>query len=144
VATVYVAAVSGSTCAFLLGRFVFRDFLQRRYKDYKLFRAIDKAVASEGWRLVFLLRLCPLAPFTILNYTFGITSIKLLHFAIGGFGMLPGAVVYVFVGTTISNIADAVDGNYDGGYIYIVMLVVGTLLGVFAVVYISIITKRYL
>jgi len=93
---------------------------------------------------VFLLRLCPLAPFTILNYTFGITSIKLLHFAIGGFGMLPGAVVYVFVGTTISNIADAVDGNYDGGYIYIVMLVVGTLLGVFAVVYISIITKRYL
>ena len=58
--------------------------------------------------------------------------------------MLPGAVVYVFAGTTISNIADAVDGNYDGGYIYIIMLVIGTLLGIFAVVYVSVVTKRYL
>eukprot|EP00347_Sterkiella_histriomuscorum_P024041 403332511 len=144
VSTVYVGAVLGSTCAMLLGRFVFRETLIEKSKRFKLFRAIDKAVETEGRKLVLLLRLCPIAPFTVLNYLFGITSIKVKDFMIGGFGMLPGAFVYVLLGTTISSIADAANGNFEAGVLPLIMLIFGTLLAIFAVVYISIVTKRYL
>lgn len=95
-------------------------------------------------KLVFLLRLCPIAPFTLLNYLFGITGIKVKHFMLGGFGMLPGAFVYVLLGTTISSIADAANGNFDGGPLPIILLVVGTITAFVAIIYISIVTKRYL
>lgn len=154
VITVYCAAVLGSTCAMLLGRFVFREVLYNKYKKYRLFLAIDKAVATEviiylklilkGIKLVFLLRLCPIAPFTLLNYLFGITSIKVTHFMIGGFGMVPGAIVYVMLGTTISSIADAADGNFEGGVLTLIMMIFGTIMALVAIIYISIVTKRYL
>lgn len=93
---------------------------------------------------MFLLRLCPIAPFTVLNYLFGITSIKVKDFMIGGFGMLPGAFVYVLLGTTISSIADAANGNFDAGVLPLIMLIFGTVLALFAIIYISMVTKRYL
>jgi len=63
---------------------------------------------------------------------------------LGGFGMLPGAIVYVLLGTTISSIADAANGNFDAGVMPIILLVFGTLLAIFAVYYISKVTQRYL
>ena len=93
---------------------------------------------------MFLLRLCPIAPFTVLNYLFGITSIKVRDFMLGGFGMLPGAIVYVLLGTTISSIADAANGNFDAGIMPIILLIFGTMMAIFAIYYISKVTKRYL
>ena len=43
----------------------------------------------------------------------GITGVTFKDYALGGFGMIPGTIVYVFIGTTISNIADAATGNYE-------------------------------
>lgn len=63
---------------------------------------------------------------------------------IGGFGMLPGAFVYVLLGTTISSIADAANGNFDAGVLPLIMLIFGTVLALFAIIYISMVTKRYL
>lgn len=58
--------------------------------------------------------------------------------------MLPGAIVYVLLGTTISSIADAANGNYEAGVIPFVMLIFGTILAIIAIAYISMVTKRYL
>jgi len=63
--------------------------------------------------LIVLLRLCPLIPFNAMNYLMGITDIKAIHYLIGMFGMIPGTVAYVFIGTTISDIADAASGTSD-------------------------------
>ena len=61
--------------------------------------------------MIILVRLCPVIPFNILNYLMGITGIKLRDFICGSFGMIPGTLVYVFIGTTISDIADAASGK---------------------------------
>ena len=94
--------------------------------------------------MIFLLRLCPIAPFTVLNYLMGLTSISVYSFFLGGFGMLPGSIVYIFLGTTISNIADAAEGNFQGGWLTLVLLICGCIMGLIAVVYISLLAKRYL
>ena len=93
---------------------------------------------------MFLLRLCPMVPFSILNYLLGITGIKVRDFFLGGFGMIPGVFVRVFIGTTLSNISEATSGEFDGGPALLVLLIVGTILATIGIVYITIVTRRYL
>ena len=99
---------------------------------------------SEGLKFTFLLRLSPLVPFNAFNYIMGATGVKFWDYAIGGTGMIPGTIVYVFIGTTISNLADAVAGKYESGTLGLVVLIVGTVLAFAAIVYVSIVVKRYL
>jgi len=91
-----------------------------------------------------LLRLCPLVPFAIFNYVMGITAVSFFAYAVGGIGMLPGTLVYVFVGTTIGSIQEAASGDYDAGPAGLALLIVGSVLACAAIIYVSIVVKRYL
>jgi uncharacterized membrane protein YdjX (TVP38/TMEM64 family) len=106
--------------------------------------AIDKAIHSEGLKLVLLLRLCPVLPFNALNYMLGITSVKARDYIIGMVGMLPGTLVYVFIGTTISDIADTAKGKSENNTVILVFLIVGSILGCAGIVWISVVAKRKL
>ncbi len=54
----------------------------------------------EGWKVVGLLRLSPVVPFTLQNYAFGATDIPVLHFVVPTFfGIIPGTSLYVYIGT---------------------------------------------
>jgi uncharacterized membrane protein YdjX (TVP38/TMEM64 family) len=97
---VSIAATLGATCAFLVGRYFARDAIARKIEGNERFAAIDRAVANEGWRIVGLTRLSPVFPFTLLNYAFGITRVKLGHYVLASWiGMMPGTVMYVYLGS---------------------------------------------
>jgi len=141
---VWVGAEIGSIIAFIIGRFVFRDSVQNIANKYRVFKAIDKVVEEEGLKFTILLRLCPLVPFNAFNYCMGVTGVKFRDYAIGGIGMIPGTIVYVFVGTTISSITDAATGNYESSPATLALLIVGSVLACVLIIYISILTKKYL
>ena len=61
--------------------------------------------------LIFLLRLCPVIPYNILNYLMGTTEIRFRDFVIGCIGMIPGIIVYIFIGTTFSDLASLANGK---------------------------------
>ena len=111
---------------------------------YKVTRALDHAFKIEGLKVVALLRMCPLVPFTAFNYVMGITSVSFFDYTIGSIAILPGTIVYVFIGTTIGSITDAATGNYDAGPAGLILLIVGSVLACVAIVYISIVVKKYL
>jgi len=113
-------------------------------EKYAIVGALDKAMETEGLKFTFLLRLCPLVPYNAFNYMMGITGVKFWDYAIGGFGMIPGTVVYIFIGTTVSNIADAATGNYEQSTLSLVFIIVGTILALLAIIYISCVVKKYL
>ena len=97
---VSIAATLGATCALLVGRYFARDAIARKIEGNERFAAIDKAVANEGWKIVGLTRLSPVFPFTLLNYAFGITRVKLGHYVLASWiGMMPGTVMYVYLGS---------------------------------------------
>ena len=97
---VSIASTLGATCAFLVGRYVARDAIARRIEGNERFAAIDRAVANEGWKIVGLTRLSPVFPFTLLNYAFGITRVKLGHYVLASWiGMMPGTVMFVYLGS---------------------------------------------
>ncbi len=97
---VSIASTLGATCAFLVGRYLARDAIASRIAGNERFAAIDRAVANEGWKIVGLTRLSPVFPFTLLNYGFGITRVKLGHYILASWiGMMPGTVMYVYLGS---------------------------------------------
>ena len=140
----WIGAWIGSNLAMLLGRYLFRDSAKKMAQKYRVINAIDKVMEKEGLKFTLLLRLCPLIPFNAFNYVMGVTAVTFKDYAIGGVGMIPGTIVYVFVGTTIGNIADAASGEFEGGTATLVLLIVGTVLAFVAIVYITIVVKRYL
>jgi len=109
-AYVFVAAVLGSTGAFLIARHAARAAVEKRIEGDQRFAAIDAAVGREGRKIVFLLRLSPIFPFNLLNYALGLTQVRLVDYVIAGLGMLPGTVLYVYTGKLLGDVASVVGG----------------------------------
>ena len=105
---VSIAATAGATAAFIIGRYLARDWVARRIEGNPKFRAIDDAVGREGWKMVLLTRLSPVFPFNLLNYAFGLTRVRLGHYvAASWLGMIPGTVMYVYIGSLSGDLARA-------------------------------------
>ena len=103
---VSVASITGATLAFLIGRYLARDWVAQRIQGNEKFEAIDQAVAGEGWKIVGLVRLSPVFPFNLLNYAFGITKVSFKdYFLASWIGMLPATVIYVYVGSLAGDLA---------------------------------------
>lgn len=108
---VFLGALSGSTAAFLVGRYLARDRVEARIRGDARFEALDRSVGEQGLKLVFLLRLTPVMPYNLLNYALGLTRVRLVHYVLAGFGMLPGTLLYVYSGRVAGDIATAVGGD---------------------------------
>jgi len=109
---VSISATLGATAAFLVGRYVARDWVAGKIEGNPKFKAIDEAVAREGWKIVGLTRLSPVFPFNLLNYAFGITQVPLSHYVIASWiGMMPGTVMYVYLGSVAGTLAGAGGGT---------------------------------
>lgn len=102
---VVIAATLGATIAFLIGRYYARSWVAKQVQGHPKFRAIDQAVAKEGFKIVFLTRLSPIFPFNLLNYVFGVTCVSLKDYVIGSIGMIPGSMMYVYLGSLVGDIA---------------------------------------
>ena len=97
---VSIASTAGATAAFLVGRHFARGWVERRIAGNERFAAIDFAVAQEGWKIVGLTRLSPVFPFTLLNYAYGITKVRLRDYVLASWvGMMPGTILYVYLGS---------------------------------------------
>jgi len=109
---VSVASTLGATCAFLVGRYLARDWVGTKIAGNDKFKAIDEAVALEGWKIVGLTRLSPVFPFNLLNYLFGLTQVRLSHYLIASWlGMMPGTIMYVYIGSLAGDLASLGSGE---------------------------------
>lgn len=98
-ALVSAASTLGAGAAFLVGRYVARDWVASKIEGNTKFRAIDEAVAEEGWKIVFLTRLTPVIPFNLLNYGYGATKVSFRHYFFASWiGMMPGTLLYTYIG----------------------------------------------
>lgn len=106
--TIYVslASTAGATAAFLIGRYLARDWVARRVERHPKFAAVSAAVRREGWKIVALTRLSPVFPFNLLNYAFGITQVRLRDYVLASWlAMLPGTATYVYLGSLAGSLA---------------------------------------
>ena len=96
---VLVGATIAANVTFLLGRHIARDWIARKLQAQPRFIALDEAVAREGWKIVALVRLAPIFPFSITSYAFGLTRIPFWKYFLANFAMIPGVLMYVYFGS---------------------------------------------
>jgi len=114
VGTLLVSPVSvlAASTAFVLGRSLARGWIGRRMEGSARLAAVDRAIGSEGFKIVLLLRLSPVVPFLLLNYSLGLTGVRLRHFVLGSWlGMLPGTALYVYLGSLVPSVAALLSGE---------------------------------
>jgi uncharacterized membrane protein YdjX (TVP38/TMEM64 family) len=102
---VFIGATIGATAAFLVGRYLARGWVVEKIQGNNKFQAIDEAVGKEGLKIVLLTRLSPIFPFTLLNYAYGVTGVSLKDYLLGCAGMIPGTIMYVYIGSLAGNLA---------------------------------------
>ncbi len=131
---VYVAcgATAGATLAFLVARYLARDWVAAKISGTRAY-GLDESVARHGWKVVAFTRLVPIFPYFLVNYAFGLTRIRLFPYAVATFfAMLPLTIAYVYFS---SNILDLFQGKIS------VELILGAVLVVLATL-IPVVYKR--
>ena len=121
------ASSVGALLAFLLARFLLRDWVQARFGER--LKAVNDGVARDGAFYLFTLRLVPVFPFFLINLALALTPIRTWTFYwVSQVGMLAGTLVYVNAGTQLAKI-DSLAGILSPG-----LTASFTLLGVFPLV----------
>jgi pyruvate/2-oxoglutarate dehydrogenase complex dihydrolipoamide dehydrogenase (E3) component/uncharacterized membrane protein YdjX (TVP38/TMEM64 family) len=112
---VWVSANLAAAAAFLLGRTLARDAIAARVAGNPKFAALDRAVGREGFKIVLLTRLSPAFPFNLLNYAYGLTQVRLRDYVAASLiGMIPGTVMYVYLGSLLTSVAELASGGGRG------------------------------
>ncbi len=97
---VLFGATLGAAGAFLAGRYLLRARMQKLVEGRPRLRAVDEAIAREGWRIALLLRLSPVVPFNLQNWALGATRIGFGPYLLTTFfGIMPGVLLYVWIGS---------------------------------------------
>ena len=135
---------AGSLVGMLFARYMFRKTAVKLTKKYKWIAAFDKAMDTDGLVFLIIIRICPLVPFAIQNYIIGATSMKFKGFAITGVFMVPWTGMMVFYGTTLSSIHDAINGNYNAGPVGLACNIGGSVIAIFASIFLSCVVKKHL
>lgn len=131
---VSISSTVGATLAFLVGRYIGRDWIVSKFSNSDIFNRLDTGVKNQGWKMIAITRLIPLVPFNAQNYVYGLTDIPLKTYTlVSWIFMLPGTVAYVFLaGAIIGG-----EGDVAKTFTYIGI-------GVAILIALSIISKKYL
>ena len=151
---VVIGATFGSIICFLLGRYLFRDYVQQMANHYETFRAIDQgtsqknrislifleffliiiihkleieALQGNGFKIMILLRLSPLIPYNALDYISGITSISIGQYSLALIGIIPGTITFCYIGATASTFTEGTTSASSNNTLHTTILILGVL-----------------
>lgn len=115
-AVVWAAGLLASVIAFWISRYFARNWIERRVRRNPTFMAIDRAIRRKGLLVVLLTRIVMVLPYTVLNYSLGLTSVSLRNYLIGtGIGSTLPVFLFVYLGTTVSNVKAIIHGDVHLG-----------------------------
>jgi uncharacterized membrane protein YdjX (TVP38/TMEM64 family) len=135
---VLVSATLGATLAFLVARYLVHDRVADMANRSPTFTAVTGAVSAEGWKVVALLRLSPLIPFNLQNYFYGVTDITLWHYVPATLvGILPGALLYVYLGAAGKAVLGHRGGSSGGGTLHWSLFAAGLVATIIVIVLVT-------
>jgi uncharacterized membrane protein YdjX (TVP38/TMEM64 family) len=137
-AAVTLGTALGAALNFLISRHLARNAIAERLNRSEKFRLIDQAIGREGWKIIALLRFCPI-PFGLANFCYGLTAVRFWpYLAASVVAIIPANLFFVWLGASAQEGAQALLGGtrprHPAEY---VLLGVGLLAGFAALTYIS-------
>lgn len=100
---VNIGATTGATLAFLAARYLFHQWVERKFGDR--LGPIQDGFARNAFSYLLTLRLIPFFPFFLVNLLSGLTRVKVSTYVVAtAIGIIPGSVVYAFAGRQLGTI----------------------------------------
>lgn len=116
---VFIGASCGAVLCFLIGRYLMRELVSERFvARYPIIKALDQSIKHQGLKIFTLLRLSPIVPFNIINYIGGVTAISFKDYSLALLGILPGTVLYCFIGASAGSLLET-DDTMNGTFTYV-------------------------
>lgn len=107
-ASSWAGAVLGASISFVIGRKLLEPCVLELADSYPHFTALDRAISGNAWKLVFLMRLSPLVPYTVMNYMLSLTHLDFFDYLLpSAAGIFVPTVMCVYAGSAASNIGTA-------------------------------------
>jgi uncharacterized membrane protein YdjX (TVP38/TMEM64 family) len=123
---VFVGASLGSSAVYALASPLARTRWMRRVTRDQRVAAVRNAVAGGGVRIMLLLRLSPLVPYSILNYALALSGVRYADFVVALLGMIPAIILYTYYGKVVGDVAALAAGvSPPRGVEYYLLLGVG-------------------
>jgi uncharacterized membrane protein YdjX (TVP38/TMEM64 family) len=123
---VFVGASLGSSAVYALASPLARTRWMRRVTRDQRVAAVRNAVAGGGVRVMLLLRLSPLVPYSILNYALALSGVRYADFVVALLGMIPAIILYTYYGKVVGDVAALAAGvSPPRGVEYYLLLGVG-------------------
>jgi uncharacterized membrane protein YdjX (TVP38/TMEM64 family) len=91
--------MAGAMAAFGLSRSMLRPWIGHVLARHRRLAMLDGMLAKDGWRIVALLRISPVMPFSITSYALGFSGITARDYVLGTLASLPSLLGYVVIGT---------------------------------------------
>src|SRR6202048_2165442 len=109
---VSLGSTAGAAAAFIVARTVGHRWVAGRMARHPALDAVGRAVEGEAFKVVLLTRLSPLFPYNLLNYAFGLSSVRFKTYVLASWiGMLPGTIMYVYLGSAARSVAALLSGE---------------------------------
>jgi uncharacterized membrane protein YdjX (TVP38/TMEM64 family) len=123
---VLVGASLGASVVYAIAApFADARWMRRVTRDERV-AAVKEAVGGGGVRIMLLLRLSPLIPYSILNYALALSGVRYADFVVALVGMIPAIVLYTYYGKVVGDVAALAAGvSPPRGTEYYLLLAVG-------------------
>jgi uncharacterized membrane protein YdjX (TVP38/TMEM64 family) len=123
---VFTGASLGALAVYAVAARLTRTRWMRRITADQRVAAVRHAVAGGGLRIIMLLRLSPIVPYTILNYALALSGVRLKDYVVGFVGMIPAVIMYTYYGKVVGDVAALAAGaSPPRGPEYYILLAVG-------------------
>lgn len=133
----------GALIAFLLSRYAYRSNIDDWESRHLSIQHLDKEIAKRGWVFVLLLRLSPVAPYSLASYAFGLTRISTGAYMLGSIGATPALLAYVYTGSLSGMALMTLTGNNpELNTFQLISLLLGFIATVAGVIYFAQIARK--
>jgi len=133
---IIIATYLASTLIFFLGRYLIKDRVIALIAKHKPLAALDTAINSQPFKLMFLLRLTPL-PFAMLSYALAVTKVRFWPYLSATSGILIYNCSLVYMGYTTKHLAGLVSGSATQGGVSYPLLVSGMVISLLVLFYVT-------
>lgn len=98
-----IGASIGATISFILGKYIARDYVLKKFGNSETFKKIEKGVKENGVSFLIFTRLVPVFPYAIQSYAYAMTPMTVKKFSFISFlTMLPASFIYAFMASEIA------------------------------------------
>ena len=120
ITVVLAAGTLSAMIGFVIGKTFLRGWVENLLEENPKFKKLDSAIGSEGFKLLCLVRLSPIFPFALINYTYGASSISFPTFVVGTLlGFTPSTIGYVYTGLAGKELLSGDAASQQPWYIYV-------------------------